>query len=553
VARDVEFDVLGNDKSDAALRSAERNLKRFGETTKRESDKLGSGIGDGLVKGVSKVSPKLGAAVAEGLAAGAKAGAPLIASGVAAATPLVAGLMSAAVLGGAGLGGIAGGVILASRDVRVKSAADDLGKTVGRSLDKNAGVFVEPTLRSIDIIKDKFVELDPVLASVFRNSARYVEPLADAATDAVGDIVKGADTAIRSAEPVMREINDGIRGTGRTVRGFFEDMSSDGEQSAANLESAFDTINGTLALTGDAVRIINRTFAELDQIMPLSALTTLNRLFGETEEGARRTGSGTFGAAEGINAAGDAAEESAGQTKSLVEQQRDATNAAQGLYGAQTSAAEAIARSTKIIDENGRGLSLNSEKGRENRGALSGVASALSRQYDAYVAVNGAGADADAVAASNRASFIRLATAATGSSRQARILADELLGIPKNPTSVIKADTAAANAAVDGFQSNLNGIDRNVTVTITTRYRGDGSNQNSPSIGGGGGRTFDAGDYWRAVDQARGDRVAPPTPVALTSSIRVDLDGRPFRQQTVEVVNDSQARERWRSRYGGRN
>ena len=45
-------------------------------------------------------------------------------------------------------------------------------------------------------------------------------------------------------------------------------------------------------------------------------------------------------------------------------------------------------------------------------------------------------------------------------------------------------------------------------------------------------------------------RTGGPRPVQVASTVNVLLDGQPFRQQTVRVVEQAQQRAQWRTRVG---
>jgi hypothetical protein len=548
VARDVEFDAVAHDKTAAGLSSAERRFRETGEKIRRQQEEQSKAFGDRLTRTVSAFSPRLGSALAAGLADGAKLGAPLMISAIGAGAPALAGILSAAVVGGIGVGGVVGGVALAARDPRVQAAGAQLGRNLLTNLEARAAVFVDPVLKSIAIIDDKLAESQGDIQRIFTASARFVEPLSDALGDFGQSVLRGVAVVSERAGPVMEALGDGVRETGEAIEGFLDDVSRNGEQTARVLDSVFTTLNGTLSVTGEAVAAINQTFAFLDGIMPLSLFETFNRLLGDTEDGARRTGSGTFELAGAMGAAEQETRSYADQLAAAEQEARDLLDANQSLYSSTTSVAEAFAKAKDTIAENGRTLSLNSEKGRENRDALSQVAGQLTRNYEAYVAVNGAGAGAAAVAAENRRQFIALATSAGASGTAANRLADELLGIPSVNPKVTVQGVESARAVARTITTTLNAI-ADETVNVYVRYAGGGG-LSSAEARASARKNLAAGAAFMETDG--GTRSAPPAQVNVDSQVVVNLDGAPFRSMTAQVVSAHDRAQRHRMRYGGR-
>jgi hypothetical protein len=272
--------------------------------------------------------------------------------------------------------------------------------------------------------------------------------------------------------------------------------------------------------------------------------------FDKVGESGRRTGSGTFAAADGIKAASAKAEAAAGGLQSLKEHLDDVTGTARSLFGATTSAGEAIDRVTAAAKKNGKTLDENTAKGRANREALSNLAEALQRQYDATVAVNGAGAKSDGVAAANRASFIRLATALTGSKRKAEELANQLLGIPAKKDTKVNANTHDAEARIRALQEKLDAL-RGKTVTVTVAVNAGALNKarlgkQGPQINAA------AGDYWMAADTNSTSRTGGATPVNLTNEVTVLLDGHVIGAQIDTAIRASEKRQQHRQQVRAR-
>src|SRR5699024_10039082 len=108
----------------------------------------------------------------------------------------------------------------------------------------------------------------------------------------------------------------------------------------------------------------------------------------------------------------------------------------------ETAYAQALRDAKNALKENGETLSLNTKAGLANREALSGLAHA----YD-DLAESGASTKE---MRNRRKQFIDIATAMTGSRKEARRLADEMLSIPNQVVTELVAlgtDKAASKVA----------------------------------------------------------------------------------------------------------
>jgi hypothetical protein len=247
----------------------------------------------------------------------------------------------------------------------------------------------------------------------------------------------------------------------------------------------------------------------------------------------------------------------AGETRDyatmLADAEREASdllNAQRSLYSSTTTVAQAMADAGKAIAENGRTLSLNSEKGRENRRALDSVAGAMKAQYDATVAVNGVGVTSARVAQTNADKFVALAGKAGLSAGKARELARELGLIPSKRETKIIAETKAAEAAAKRVRDMLAQI-KNRTVSVNVIFNEQRRSKVANQLGSGAGN-FAGATGFQGAATGGGGRTQAPTPVNVESLVTVQLDGRPFATATAVAVRSERRSAQWRSKYGGR-
>lgn len=548
MARDVDFNYTASDRTGSAAESVARRAKATQDKIKREQEKAFRQFSREAQRAAG-VGAKIGATMAEGVAESfaSKIGplAPILSGVAIGAAPFIGATIAGAVIGGAGIGGVIGGVALAAKSPEVQARAEQLGQTIMGGLRSRSAVFIDPTLEALDIVDKRWGSIGDNVGRIFNNSARYVRPLTEGvayAVDKVTDLVAKL-TDVGTAGPVIESISMGIAGIGEELDDAFSRLEDNGVDAAVALQLAFAVVQGVIRATGVIVNGLTETFGFLAKVGLLG--DRLQREYlrlsfnGQLAADANAEVSDTL---RGVNSAGQGA---AGVLAKLTEQVGDLTGANRSLYASTTTAAQAIADTTKKLKENGRGLSLNTSKGRENRQALANLAGALAANYEAYVKVNGAGAGAEKVANRNRAAFIRLAEKAGYSSRKARDLADELLGIPAKRTPQVNLTGNAAGKASD-IQRRINGIHgKTVTVTIV---------RNTVENITKGFRKQRTGSYAAAPGYASSAggvaRTGGPAPVQVSNNISLSLDGRPFREFTTRAVQEDGARREWKARVG---
>ncbi len=548
MARDVEFNMTASDRTDGPLARVAANFKRTQDKIKRDGESSGDGLGKGLLRGVERTGPKILGSISNVLSTAAQNGGPILAGVGVAAAPLIAGTLGAAIIGGAGIGGVVGGVLLAAKDPRVARAGTDLGDTITKQLTDFAQPFIDPVLRGITTIKTAFGELEGPLRSIFANSAKFVQPLTEGVTRFAQSLVRGLDTLVSRAGPVISAISDGLVEMGRDVNEFLTTISQGSDGAAASVRQLVDLFGGVLAVLGPIITGINK-ISELYDKLGLSP--GILQFIGQLTDAGDATTKMTWHTNESATAmlgAGQAATTESQSLDALNASIRQSVSENVSLYGATTSAKQAIIDSTEAIDKNGRGLALNTERGRENRSTLATLAGALNSQYDAYVKVNGAGVNADNVLRSNRESFIQVARQAGASAGKAKQLANELLGIPdsrKPKVELLDKATGKINNVINRLAAVR---DKTVNLTVAVRQSGDASalrKQSAPA--------FSAGQHFAitAPDAGR-SRTGGPTPVSVDQTLSVQLDGQPFYAYTARAIAQSNKRAAWRQKVGAR-
>lgn len=399
---------------------------------------------------------------------------PVLVGMAIAAAPVVGGALAAGIIGGGTGAGIIGGIALAAKSPEVKTAAKDLGMFVYSDA---AGMarqhFAKPTIAAMGEVKRGWAGMSGDIDKLLAASAKNMPTLVRGAVGFTQQVTKGlAELVEMAGGPVMEQISQGLGDTGREIRRLFDGLKDNGVDAAVAIRMVFSLLNGVIRTTGIIINGLTESFGFLAKVgafgrdaqqeyIRMSANAKIAE--GSNEDVAKSL--------EDVRAMGAAA---AGGISKLVDEIGDLTEANRTLYGSNIDMAEALDRAKKTITENGEGLSLNTEKGRENRRALDDIAGAAARQQEAYEKLHGSGDGLNAIIDKNRISFIRAAMAAGYEEDAARDLANKLIGIPNvdrrvkvNGIPKAKADVASLTRMIYGVPSR--------TVYLSMKITGNGS------------------------------------------------------------------------------
>lgn len=575
MGRDVEFNATFSDKTERGLTSVERRVKATNDRLKKENDRAVGNFGQSVISAAEKVSPKLAASLTQGFSEAAEAAAPLLAGAAVAAAPFIAGTLSAAIIGGAGIGGVVGGVLLASRDARVQAAGKDLGDGLLSSLTVDANVFVDPVLQGIGKIRTGFQEVEPAIQSIFKNSSKYVAPLVDGIVRGTQGIVRGVDIAIGRAGPVIDAIGQSFEDLGNDVGDFFANVSIGADGGAAAVRDLTDTVGNLLDVIGPVIGGLSKIFGWLDKIHLIDALQTqllgpLGYLLPFLDKGSDKTkklADSNEDLAASQRQAKAATDAEVAAFAAMTPNLQDIASATQAiisanrqLYGSETNAAQAIADATKAIKDNGKGLDIHTQKGRDNRKSLDDVAGALKADYDNLVAVNGLTGETAKKGDGLRASFVKLAEKTGLSAKAARELADKILGIPNSHDTKITADAEKARDAAREAQRAIDAVHgKMVTITINAALtaqarRLTGSGLSNSAINSALRKNFDATQSFAFADGAGSSRIGGATPVSVSNAVDVSvfLDGSAVDARTDTKIRASEKRQQHRQQVSAR-
>jgi len=138
------------------------------------------------------------------------------------------------------------------------------------------------------------------------------------------------------------------------------------------------------------------------------------------------------------------------------------------LRAAQADYAESLGAVNKALEENGRGLSVTTEKGRANRAVLDEVASSANDVTESMLANGRSHEDARKNAERLRAKFVEVAIRMGLNKAAAKALADKLIAIPPKATTNVTNNAEKAKAKVNDYQKyGLNALSKEKSTAIS--------------------------------------------------------------------------------------
>lgn len=405
---------------------------------------------------------------------------PASVSMIAPLAPLIGAVISAGVIGAAGVGGVVGGVLLASKDPRVKEAGTALGQNLLGQLKKDADVFVAPVLANITKIESAFGGMNGDIKKIFSGSSSFLNPLVNGVLGGVKGILGGIASLVSKGRPVIDALGQSFTTIGKAVGSALTTIAGGSKSAAAALNDFANDLAVVIKGIGWAVRGLT----ELYNAMMLPTRLETNWYF-KWKTGIDYTIAKTPVATAAVDAlsgvlpglahltlsAGEAAGKAGMQMQTYADAMDEAASKGRGLYDSQIDVAQAVADAEKALKTNGKTLDLNTQKGRDNSKALSDVAGKLVANYDAYVKVNGEGGAAAGIAAHSRAQFIKLAESFGKSAGEAADLATQMGLLPANKKTNFYANTHDAQARIDALKDSIGGV-HGKTVTVHVSVTG---------------------------------------------------------------------------------
>jgi hypothetical protein len=419
----IEFAATGDKVAGTKFnqqRSLLNDLERLRSTMKGlEND--GQPLAD-VLAGIGAAAVKTG-----GTAAGALPSGVIAAPGAGATTPAVIGgvvagllpslipigaMVSGLVVGTVGTGGIVGGVLAASHDPRVKAGFQSFVSDISDEFLSSGGTFVDPILRSLDILKADLKDLH--LADTFALAAPDLEIIAKGLGDLVKNVMPGLNALLARSGPFAAVAAKGFADMGTALSELLDNVSVS-RGSLEGLDVSFKVLNDLVKFLGlnlkgasMAFDLANRAlgdfFTGLDHVsamfdynIPLvhRAAKSFQDLTGQTDATKQATldvTSATGGAIrtfdpyiDSLNEAAHKAKALADATNEVVQAEEDMISMHLDLAGANIAVAQGFADLDEKLQRGKGNWDLNTQAGRDNQDLIRSMIQTLDQQRQAAI------------------------------------------------------------------------------------------------------------------------------------------------------------------------
>ncbi|PWR08570.1 hypothetical protein DKT68_15245 [Micromonospora acroterricola] len=457
--------------------------------------RIGGRLAENIAAGLSRAGGPISAAMSNvfgtlppqaqaGIGAGLVGAATLAAPGIAA-------VLSGAVVGAAGAGGLVGGVAIAAKHPQVQAAAKLTGDTLMRELQRGAVSFVPATVESLGIVRSEIGEIGDDLERAFSRAAPMLAPLTRDVLAGAEDAVDGFATAVQRAGPVVDVLGDIARDAGDLVGDVFEDLSENAYEGSRALAALWGVFSAGIRSVVSTISALTEAYGLMEKFGALLAgdRDKLLQLIVE-EHNAKAAGGGLSENLEeliaGFTETGDTVAAAAVEVESLTDAIRRMAGENISAEQANIRLEEAIDRATEAGKKNNDGIDENTEKGRANRQALIGIAEAANASAEAIMTQTGSQDLASAATERGRAKFIEAARAMGVGAGEARRLADQLFAIPAKRE--VKVSTPGMGSALESarlLKQRIDSIDRRIDIRarMTTTYAGSAHSGQGYSTG----------------------------------------------------------------------
>lgn len=381
----VEFDRTGDKALLKKIGGEKRELGSLSRLKKQLLDLTPEAAEAG-----AKVGTTFGGSLMKSAAAAMSSGSTVLIAGIAAvvvaALPLIGGTLAFAVLGGAGVGGIIGGLALAAQDSRVKDAAAKLGEHALSEFGKAAEPFIAPAIEAMDILKGVTSNVAADMRTAFSTIAPVLVPLTRGIAGLVEKTMPGFLEAMESAKPVIRALAQELPKIGAALSDFFGTIAKDPDGAILALKTLsgitqylIRQFGGTIALLSSIYEWMGKNAAAgnaflvsllgwvpgLGDVLRSNKATVDEMLAGMEQA---KDGSGDF--AGSLNGLADSASEAEQKMVDLQTAFDKFFGITMSLDQATIRYEAAIDNLSKSVKENGKTLDVHTEKGRANRSEI---------------------------------------------------------------------------------------------------------------------------------------------------------------------------------------
>lgn len=362
--------------------TAQQTGQQIGDTLGRETSRgMQKHLGDKNAGIFVSITSALAGALDDGISALPMEVKAALVAGILAASPLVAGALSAAITAGLGLAFAGIGVALASQFESVQSAWPRLVSGLRLQLVSSAGAFEKALLGTFALIQLRFAEMGPLLERIFSTSATFLEPFVGQLLDAVESFLTEMDKVLGESGAFINELGAGLKtlaDAAALALGILASTGEDGRKALRDLIMAVAALTvgvaGLIAaltkaygLIRDTLTAISRAPAIIQILFPLAA--GIGHVIDATDDmntanvAAIHTNTDLIDSQGGVIAKTKEEEQA---IKALRDAIADAADAALDAILSNVAYEESIDDLAQSLKENGKNINIDTENGREN-------------------------------------------------------------------------------------------------------------------------------------------------------------------------------------------
>jgi hypothetical protein len=375
-------------------------------------------------------------------------------AGAALAAPAVGAIIAGAI-GGTFVGaGMAGGIIAATNDSRVRSAWAEFSDRMSAEA-FGATAFVEPVVQGIHILRDAFQELE--IGDTFAKAASSVPILAEGIAGMVTNLMPGLNDLLDDSAGFTTVFAEGLSETGRALSNFMTSIS-ESEGTMEGLAYGFMFLNGFIVGTGNFLQALGDTFhwlAEQGSVVTgamediTAWIPVVSDSWAWMNDNLEKTVSVGPVVASHVKAVERVLRDVVDPTEEVVDVLHELNEGFEkfislqaSLIGNQIDVAESIDNVTETLERNGTTLDINTAAGRENQRALIDAAREARQLRDDQIKLGVATSEADAQLALNKEALMKQAEAAGISRWEIEKLIGKLYEVPALPVLYSPIGTA---------------------------------------------------------------------------------------------------------------
>ena len=230
--------------------------------------KDGEGVGEGLGEGAGRSMGRTLGSVLSGhlptifsnpyvLGAATAAGALL-------APALGAGL-AGALIGGTGLGVIAGGIALIADDPRITKAGTKIKDKLLGGLKRGAKPLIQPVLNALGIFDKALDRILPKIDTMFSTLAKSgaIEGLATGLVGLVENALPGMLKLVEASGPFLKNIGPGLAELGKGISFFADQVASVGPEATVFFNDLFRFLSGQIAMWGAIIKFLTIAYSKI--------------------------------------------------------------------------------------------------------------------------------------------------------------------------------------------------------------------------------------------------------------------------------------------------